>query len=89
MRVFLIILRVCSGMYRRRCSAHPIRRRFESRSQPGTVVNAFKHGIFARNPTIDGEDPEEFELLYASPVEEWSPNGSTEEDTVFRIAKAV
>jgi hypothetical protein len=48
--------------------------------------NALKHGIFAVNPTIPGEDVGEFAELYAAVIEEWQPSGPTEADAVFSLA---
>jgi hypothetical protein len=42
--------------------------------------NALKHGIFAVDPTIPGEDFQEFSELYAALVVEWKPSGPTEAD---------
>jgi hypothetical protein len=48
--------------------------------------NALKHGIFALNPTIPGEDVEEYAELCARLYDEWQPSGPTEEDAVFSLA---
>ena len=48
--------------------------------------NALKHGIFALNPTIPGEDVEEYAELCARLFDEWQPSGPTEEDAVFSLA---
>ena len=42
--------------------------------------NAQKHGIFAVNPTIPGEDVREFIELYSALIDEWQPSGPTEAD---------
>jgi hypothetical protein len=51
--------------------------------------NALKHGVFSATAILPGEDPEEFEELHSSLIEEWMPDGATEEDAVLSIAKAV
>jgi hypothetical protein len=48
--------------------------------------NALKHGIFAGNPTIPGEDVREFADLYAELIVEWQPSGPTEADAVYSLA---
>jgi hypothetical protein len=48
--------------------------------------NAQKHGIFALNPTIPGEDVEEYAELCAHLFDDWQPSGPTEEDAVFSVA---
>ena len=48
--------------------------------------NAQKHGVFAVNPAIPGEDPREFEELHSALIEEWQPSGPTEADAVFSLA---
>jgi hypothetical protein len=51
--------------------------------------NALKHGVFSATAILPGEDPKEFEELHSSLIEEWMPDGATEEDAVLSIAKAV
>lgn len=51
--------------------------------------NAQKHGVFAATAIIPGEDRREFEALHTSLIEEWQPDGPTEEDAVLDIAKSV
>jgi hypothetical protein len=51
--------------------------------------NALKHGIFSATAILPGEDPQEFEELHCSLIEEWMPHGATEDDAVLSIAKAV
>jgi len=48
--------------------------------------NALKHGAFAIDPTIPGEDSQEFTELYAALIIEWQPSGPTEADAVFSLA---
>jgi hypothetical protein len=48
--------------------------------------NALKHGMFALNPTIPGEDEREYVELRARLFVEWEPSGPTEEDAVFSLA---
>jgi hypothetical protein len=38
---------------------------------------------------LPGEDPKEFEELHSAIIEEWAPDGPTEEDAVLSIAKGV
>jgi hypothetical protein len=45
--------------------------------------NAQKHGLFAQPLILPGEDPREFEQLYAELIEEWKPLGPTLRDAVF------
>ena len=59
--------------------------RNNQRKQP----NAYKHGVFTRPVIIPGEDAEEFDALYSELIEEWTPNGATEEDGVLSLAKAI
>jgi hypothetical protein len=49
--------------------------------------NAMKHGAFAEMVILPDEDPEEFEALHRSLIDEWDPQGITQEDKVFSIAK--
>src|SRR5215468_9404743 len=51
--------------------------------------NALKHGMFAKMMILSWEDPQEFEKLFATLVEEWSPVGPTEHDAVLSIAKGI
>jgi hypothetical protein len=39
--------------------------------------NALKHGVFAETPLIPGEDPREFEKLYAGLIEDYKPASFT------------
>jgi hypothetical protein len=48
--------------------------------------NALKHGAFAKTAVLPWEDPEQFEELHSSLIEEWAPVGPTEQDAVFSIA---
>jgi hypothetical protein len=48
--------------------------------------NAVKHGAFSIMIILPGEDREEFKALYDALVEEWDPQGPTQEDKVFNIA---
>lgn len=59
--------------------------RNNQRKQP----NAYKHGVFTRPVILPGEDAEEFDALYSELIEEWTPNGATEEDGVLSLAKAI
>jgi hypothetical protein len=51
--------------------------------------NAQKHGVFAVNPTIPGEDVREFIEMHSAFIDEWQPSGPTEEDAVFSLADLV
>ena len=51
--------------------------------------NALKHGLFAEAVILPGEDEEEFKVLHDSLVEEWNPDGPTEEGAVMNIANAM
>jgi hypothetical protein len=51
--------------------------------------NAYKHGIFSRTTIVPGEDAGEFDALYSDLIQEWMPDGATEEDAVLSIAKAI
>jgi hypothetical protein len=48
-----------------------------------------KHGVFAINPAIPGEDPREFEALHSALIDEWKPSGPTEEEAVYDLADAM
>jgi hypothetical protein len=50
------------------------------------VPNATKHGAFAHIAILPGEDPHEFERLHRGLVDEWHPNGPSEEDAVLTMA---
>jgi hypothetical protein len=69
--------------------AHHYRSRLNDAATPipqGKRRNALKHGVFALNPTIPGEDVGEFIELYAAVIEEWQHSGPTEADAVFSLA---
>ncbi len=51
--------------------------------------NALKHGVFAATAIIPGEDRREFEELHTALIQEWQPDGPTEEDAVLDIAKSM
>jgi hypothetical protein len=48
--------------------------------------NALKHGFYAGSPLIPGEEPAEFNNLYAELIDEWKPSGPTLRDGVFELA---
>jgi hypothetical protein len=50
--------------------------------------NALRHGLFAREVVIPGEDPAEFLALHQSFVDEYQPAGPTEEFFVERMSNA-
>lgn len=49
--------------------------------------NAVKHGAFAEALILPGEDIEEFKKLHASLVDEWAPEGPSEDDKVMSVAQ--
>jgi hypothetical protein len=49
--------------------------------------NALKHGAFSETIILPEEDPKDFEDLHNSLINEWNPEGPTEEDKVYNIAK--
>lgn len=49
--------------------------------------NAVKHGAFAGALILPGEDIEAFKKLHASLVDEWSPEGPSEDDKVMSVAQ--
>jgi hypothetical protein len=49
--------------------------------------NAQTHGVFAATAILPGEHREEFEELHSALIQEWAPDGATEEDAVLTIAK--
>jgi hypothetical protein len=66
--------------------AHHYRNRLIDAVPKWKRANALKHGVFAINPTIPGEDVGEFIELYSAVIEEWQPSGPTEADAVFSLA---
>lgn len=50
-------------------------------------INAMKHGAFSKMIILPGEDGQEFEALHHALIEEWDPQGPTQEDKVFNIAQ--
>jgi hypothetical protein len=53
------------------------------------LPNALKHGAFAKVAILPGEDPREFEDLHLGLINEWRPEGPTEEDAVLSIANGI
>ena len=49
--------------------------------------NAVKHGVYSEMILLPGEDREEFEALHNALREEWDPQGPSQEDKVFNIAR--
>lgn len=49
-------------------------------------VNALTHGAFCQAVFLPEEDPDEFDELHLSLIEEWEPDGPTEEDKVLSVA---
>ena len=56
------------------------------RSRKRKRPNALKHGFYSGAPLIPGEDPDEFNKLYAELIDEWKPSGPTLRDAVFELA---
>jgi hypothetical protein len=56
------------------------------RRRKGKRANALKHGFYSGAPLIPGEDPDEFNKLYAELIDEWKPLGPTLRDAVFELA---
>ncbi len=59
------------------------------RNQNPKQPNAQKHGVFAATAILPGENRQEFEELHSAVIQEWAPDGATEEDAVLTIAKAI
>ena len=59
------------------------------RNQKYKQPNAQKHGVFAATAILPGEHRQEFEELHSAVIQEWAPDGATEEDAVLAIAKAI
>lgn len=53
------------------------------------LPNAHKHGVFGAPAIVPGEDPQEFAELLTDLLQEWMPDGATEEDAVLSIAKSI
>ena len=51
--------------------------------------NGLKHGVFSGTLILSWEKQEEFEKLCAALVEEWQPDGPTEQEAVLSIAMGV
>jgi hypothetical protein len=51
--------------------------------------NAQKHAVFSRFLIIGGEDPRQFQKLVDEIAEDWQPEGTSEHDAVFEIAKGI
>jgi hypothetical protein len=50
-------------------------------------VNARKHGAFSQMIILPGEDRQEYEALHQAVMEEWDPQGRTQEDKVSDIVQ--
>jgi hypothetical protein len=51
--------------------------------------SAQKHAVFSKFHIIGGEDPRKFQKLVDEIAEEWQPEGTSEHDAVFEIAKGI
>ena len=47
--------------------------------------NALCHGVFSNEVTLPWESPEDFDKLHAGFVEEWKPDGQSEEQAVLEL----
>ena len=63
--------------------------RHEDRRRSAKRPNALKHGAFSETAILPGENWSEFHELHLQVIDEWSPQGATEEDAVLTIAKAI
>ena len=62
----------------------------ETKVRPtGKRNNAFKHGVFSNVTILPGEDQDDFAELGTALFLEWQPDGPTETDAVFTIAKCL
>ena len=59
----------------------------ESNSKNNSRHNAIKHGAFAKELVILGENKDDFDELHQSCVKELKPSGRMEEEVVLAIAK--
>ena len=57
--------------------------------QSKRVSPALKHGAYSEAVLLPGEDPAQFEELHKGLIEELTPNGRLEEETVAAIARLV
>src|SRR6516164_2586473 len=53
------------------------------------ISPALKHGAYSEAVLLPGEDPAQFEELHTGLIEELTPNGRLEEETVAAIARLV
>src|SRR6266581_1483124 len=60
-------------------------RRSKRTALPALLPNATKHGAFSKIALFPGEDPEEFQRLRSACMDEYKPNGPSEEDAVATI----
>jgi hypothetical protein len=51
--------------------------------------NAQKHAVFSKFLVLPGEDRRQFQQLLDEVIEEWHPDGATEDDAVLCIAKGI
>jgi hypothetical protein len=67
----------------------PRRRRFQRRrvDPPAPRPSAFKHGVYSAMVVLPGEDPEEYNALLQSLIDEWQPSGPSEEAAVRTLAQ--
>ncbi len=63
--------------------------RHEDRRRSAKRPNALKHGAFSETAILPGEKGSEFHELHLLVINEWCPQGATEEEAVLTIAKAI
>ena len=55
----------------------------------GGKNNATKHGAFARDAVLPGEDHKAIEKIHQGLIDEWTPTGPIEEEAVLSLAKHI
>jgi hypothetical protein len=55
-------------------------------SEPKPNKNAIIHGLYSNSTVIDGEKPEDFEILLQAFRDEYDPEGVSEDAAVFELA---
>jgi len=67
----------------------PAEKATKKKRKPGGRNNAFTHGGFSQDLIWENENSEDFEELFQSVIEEFSPTGALEEDTVLTLAQSI